>query len=923
MPKSSLYEQPFRDAVIRAYADGTTCTWTALCAAVAPPGPGQTVHMGVYNYAKRLVERGVITTQTSPNGGTQTSPHIYNASALLPTDATLWHAVAPFMADEGLGAAAHKQVKDALRFALVVDRRGPDALRAACEAVPAAAMHGLPARVIALATADPAPISRTTAASHESAIRRLLRYAAARDLVPLVFPQFWGEDAWQEVRERYLGLAGVLGSARHQLGCHRTAWNSLHAATLRLFPENPPHPLAMTRAQALAVVDSEKAAGERARGDRELAVLRYLAREHGVGPLAGCAEGEEATALEDIYLRGADGSAASSSWDGMLLIVRHHGFPETWTEFLRYYHAYSTLSDEELEERGDEFPLRTAIRELKAETLLGRMLYIRGILGGALRALEDPTSGFAQRGLTVADLDPVTVLAHGQRDVMRLIRLWWEQRAKDTPEKVSHALSKGVVDFAITWGQLAFALYARSRHVRGQKLATTIKVGGEAEFDLLHEEAAQKTPDEQALYDAYLKALTTAAQMRRKRSKRSRKGGKNDNTIKDIAQLIEQVPPKFYADAIDAMHQEIEALDSAGKGDTHRAHVLVADAYAVGFMASTACRISEATHVRLDLQHTPAHQAKDAVAWLADDRKNGTPHEGKLRERWLPRWLRARYLERTRPYLMRSQYERQAQGAPDAEARAALLAQVQEHPWLLVNSRGTPYGHPWEIVTEDPHHPDNGVRPRVLDDDDEDALEAADEAAPVRDPRARWATELDAAKEWQRRKSILRGRFKTAVGRYAARAGWRVPTARYTLTPHGLRNVMGYIAFVRAGLEAAMHLLGDGPDAIRKAYSLTSQAHVDNSDYGDGDVLELPEAPRSPGKDPVTPPVPMAGAGDVAGWLAAVQQMAGLGLTGTNLDAAAQALRAQYGLPEEAPKATAVVAPASKTPRKGTLALVG
>ena len=113
---------------------------------------------------------------------------------------------------------------------------------------------------------------------------------------------------------------------------------------------------------------------------------------------------------------------------------------------------------------------------------------------------------------------------------------------------------------------------------------------------------------------------------------------------------------------------------------------------------------------------------------------------------------------------------------------------------------------------------------------------------------------------------------------------------------------MGYVAFVNDGLEAAMHLLGDGPDAIRKAYSLTSQKHVDNSDYGDPDKVGIP---RGPQPAPMAVRVPRvttqaAPAGDMQAYLAELDTLTAkaerFGFPEAAVSAAVEGLMAKYGI---------------------------
>lgn len=182
--------------------------------------------------------------------------------------------------------------------------------------------------------------------------------------------------------------------------------------------------------------------------------------------------------------------------------------------------------------------------------------------------------------------------------------------------------------------------------------------------------------------------------------------------------------------------------------------------------------------MRLDVQFDTTNRAKRQIRLRPQDRKNGTEHTVLVQPAFVPDDLLEFYLTRTRPWL----------AARWEEDPAAHAKQVHRQ-FLLVSTSGRPYG----CVEED-------------------------ELGGNRDGMA-----------FKLRTNQAGRRFTAQMAQLARKLGLPVARGKYMAGPHTVRASCGYGVFLRQGLQAAAHYLGDTESTARDAYSAIDGEHVDSS----------------------------------------------------------------------------------------------
>lgn len=765
-------EKTLRAAIIRAWTDRRPCTQAALAIACTAAGEDLTQRQ-VGIYFTRWAERGLCETQVASNGR-QGAAFIFNWTGDDIDAMTLRDLAEPVLVQAD-GAPCMdeyaRKVRTALRYALGVDEIGTDAaLLEACADVGARELHELPQRAYEEALERS---SKRNAENCRSAVRRLMREAAEAGRVGVVLEKTWPEDAWTAARDRYFGAA--VGTLSQRMRAYRCYWNHLAEGANELNLAKSPAEL--TPAIVDQVCDRHWEQGRTYLRNQIRTMLKWVAREHGEGPYAGYVHQPGATWTHNGWrnpgrLLGEGGRAGTGNWEALLDQVDAAGFSHEWRDFLAWYGEFVTLPFAEVERRFDRFPTRPPRWGLKRSTVVKRIIDIRTILYQAPAVL----------GKKPTEISPLELLGPAHRPFVAHLRTWWAERAKDPTDGVSSPNSDGLEKLVLSYALLAYALHLRLRHDRSAAPRQA------ADHRLLIQAGAQLTATEGELFEAYRAAEANAKEIEAARMRESNAHG--DNTVRDLPRLIRTTPASFWIALLDEMLREVQAqVEFSADGhvlairakNAHTFWKFVADAYYHGWLISTGMRISETGHVRLDLQYSPQLRGgKLREAHLrAIDRKetqNTLPHETAIRDRYVPRWLEALYLERARPFFMREW--------PELKDRP-----IQEHPWLFVDARGRPYGCPEE---------------------------AADGSG--RDP-LQFATRL----------GHLRKRWQARCAHVAVAIDRVFPAMPREAVNHAVRIGMGYQIRQELGLTAAANYLGDKEESVEGVYAGVSGRLVDAS----------------------------------------------------------------------------------------------
>lgn len=527
---------------------------------------------------------------------------------------------------------------------------------------PIETLRDLPSRVAAKvrsrATLGEAPSK--LASNYQAVVRAALRYAASSGRVPLWFPLTGGRTVWLTYRDMIFGCPDreLTQDERSQ----RYTWHMFAKFGEQTHPGLDPRDYTMAQLHE-TLVAMVQAGKFHARGWAVWA-MRRLGEVHGLGPYAAYFQqhGGNLTACgrpNAGYILAKDGSSASDGdIDKLVEVVLDNGYPAEWEEFLRWYHGYSTLSDEEIERDPARYPDRLQKRHLAHSTWVKRAGAFRAWLFQASRAT----------GLSVEKLTPAAVFGTHYRQILSATKDWWQARAE--AGEVSSGSSDGLVSIVKASGMIALALYERLVHQRGQRCQFAGPFAG-------LEPVATETHEESQLRKAYAHARTVLDRFEKERAA-SASGGQY-TTIKDIRRIVQVTPHTHWIKILDAMHAEIEKRLASKRRDTNKTHRLIRDAVIHGLFISTGCRKGELCHVRLDIHYTPSHRNSGVMELRAVDRKNKKKHVVAVHTRYLPTWLMDLYLGSTRPYLM-------------GQHRVECGKDPVRHQHLLVMNSGVAFG---------------------------------------------------------------------------------------------------------------------------------------------------------------------------------------------------------------------------------------
>ncbi len=762
-------------------------------------------------YLDALGRQGVYVSQRARCGGKAQgagrlgSPQCFNWSAVAPQEATLRSVVEPFLADSAVATHRKHALRSALRFGLELPVKCADnVLLFACEAVGADQLYALPGRVHDAARARPVPLSPQTAQNHRAAIRGALRYAAERRLVPVVFPQIWSDDAWEQDKERWFPLTPD-GPTAGRVLVWRSAWTLFAQTFAVMHPELPNEFASVTREIAEAVITRMQVKdGRYARGYQARAALRHLAARYGVGPFV---EPSPVDAFlvptpsgprPALFLRASNGVAGDGNWDAFFALLAEHQLPAELTEFLHWYREYVTLPGMEIITRKDKFPPRRERTRLDENTLNERITALRAFLGAALYQLK-PASDAPPMGLSLdpATLTPEVLFGVRFASILGAMVAWWNARAALLPlGAIGKSGSGAFRQMVIGLGMVALALYERLRHQRRLQIATEGTASGMERVDWRGEEEAQKTSAEAAAWEAYRDAGRMADALAghakgRNKGKRKKRG----NDFKNLRRIVQNTPPSYWIDLLRSMLERTRKAKRDREDHGYDYHNNVLNAFLLGVLISTGCRIEELCHVRLDIQGSEL-RTKRIIRLRAIDRKNGKDHEVLLQSEYVPDDLLSEYLDRSRPWFVAGKPAEEgrvvARRAGHGKAAPRKRAPVKPHPWLFVSTSGREFGCREE-------HPDGTGRRKTA---------------------------------FKRRCAQAGSRFKVQMSAAAREANMVLPGNRYEFGPHSVRGSCGYGVFLEygdRGVQKAAHYLGDEEDTVRDAYSSINGIHVDSS----------------------------------------------------------------------------------------------
>ena len=794
-----------RAAVIEAFVKGEIPTQCTLAATA-----GVRSHATVGTRLQLWAQQGKVETQRARNGA-GVSPFSFNFTGRPIGDVTLATALEAFFAAPASDVPGYlrRAVRTAVRHALGLGRKCSDrVLLAAAATVDATRLHSFPEQVYEAVVADPGlRHDAETASQRRADVRRFLRWSAERDLIPMVFPRLRDVDAWEGALEEYLPTKLQAESTGEEhpipLGARnhfRVYWRQLKDALVAVYGETDPlleRPLEipLEYTEAACTYYFERGEESSAVGIRRM--LSSLARLMKVGPYLS--RPNRAT----IYLKGAPGVPVTT-YNGFLDCLDHNGLHPSMREFFEWYGEYSTASRRELQrartrEGAPRFPPRRVIHKLKGRTMLRRTVVARMFAGVAIHRC----------GLDPATLTPEVLFGTHAEVVAAELENYWIERAK--AGVIKDEASAGLWQTLIGAAQIAQVLYRKMRFEAGARVFTEQVEGSASERSarsgkawrqaMRTEEAAAKTPEQEAVWDAYVTLNTMGSQI--EEEVKENNAGNSANTQVNIREVWRATPASWYLGLLDYLLKELRRLRHAGRRNTPRYHELCWTAYVLAWQITTGMRRGEMSHIRLDIQYAPHHRQARIVLLRKKDRKNSRGHECRIWESILPDWLEAEYLKHTRPYLMGGDAER--------------------HNWLFVNADGESFG-----CTEE------------------------DEKGDGRDDVAHNARLSRFATLWRRR-----------VVRAARRARLKIPANRRYVSPHRVRGVIGFLVYKVWGLDRAADYLGDRPNSIVSVYMEMAGEHVqlgravELAMFGqehqrvaqttpDEDIVLLPVAPATP-----------------------------------------------------------------------------
>jgi len=747
-------------------------------------------------FLRRLRKRGIYTAQRAAYGSKgnemvaerSTSPHTFNWSAMPSEGFTLADVAHAYLCapTDVVNDNAKSAFRSSMRVLLDLPTKCPDSsILSAGKRHKVERLYFLPEQVYTLATAEPNGLSPHTASNHRAALRAAMRFCAMRDLVSMVFPTIWPDDPWTEGENRYWPLSNS-GRTPFNLLTFRTAYRAYRDGCCALFGAEV-LPEVITAAQVSEVVRFvQYTQGRLQIGYNVSRALRDIAVRFNEGPLAGAAE-QRAVAP---YLRGPNGESGEGSLSSFLSLLKSHEVPVQTRAFVRWYARYVTMSPLDIL-RSDRFPPRRSNQQLKAVTLQARISALRLMLGVAITRL----------GFSAASLTPDVLFGTEFKRIIGEIERWWLDRAATLPVGYpGSAKAGGVRQHVINLGQLALTCYELERFRTGQLVANRQIKNGER-IDVREEQFAEMSLSARRYWDAYRHASHVAdALAGNAKGTKGKRGMDRINEMRDLKRMFRTTPPAWWISMLNALVAEVREAKRTGKCESMDYHNLVLNTFTLGAYISTGFRDGELCHVRFDIQFAPDLRARRESTLRPIDRKNGKEHTARLHAEYVPDDILEEYLESSRPFFMARR------------AKSMAKDPASDHPFLLVNTEGQPYG----CVEED------------LDGRGRDEM----------------ALKGRVGRHGQR--------FRQQFLRIAARLGMAVTGNRYEFSPHPIRNVCGYAIYHLLGETAAANYLGDEPAQVLKSYAAVDGLMV-NSAAMTGMVVDEALAAKRSKKSADTP----------------------------------------------------------------------
>ena len=826
---SPLYSQ-IEAAAIDAFLEGTPYTQRALATRIAAiTGEDvQALARRLPAFLKRLEKRGHYVSQPSAFGSKVgqatelTSPRGFNWSRLPFDCEILREGTAAFLSAEDIDPNRKAAARSALRLVLELPTKcADDVILDGCSRIAPEELYDLATRAHDCALAR--GLSKQTAKNHRTAIRSVLRHAMDGRFIPIVFPPFRPDSHWTELQNEYLPLV-PLGRTDHFVLTMRSTWTNLEETARLLFGdeiqfEDLTREMAEQIVTHLLLTERRRAVGYNVRR-----LCRHLSEQHKTGPFVGETELDRfsvstpAGPRPTLYLRGPNGEAADSDWDGLCGILTTLGFAESLVDFLKWYRRYVTLPS--LDILSDpEFPPRRQRHMISDKTSFERLTALRAILGAAVYQLETGPDEGEHVGLQLPPREVTPDLVFGERfpELLQAILDWWNARAEHLPDDaIGKGTSGSLRQTVINLGMFAFGHYERLRHKRKLRSATRKTPSGMEVVDALAEEGTEKTAAETAAWDAYVYANQLADALTDLSKDRKGRSRKRANEFRDIRRILKHTPPEYWIRLQEGMINLFRDAKSKGEDTSYAYHSLILNAVTLGLLISTGCRIEELCLVRLDIQFSRSDRT---IILRAMDRKNGTPHTVLIHEAFLPDDLLDEYLERSRPWFIAGMPKPHSGGRKERKKKRA---PVRPHKFLLVSTSGRPYATIGE----------------------------------TRDGKNRDEAEL------KRRANQAGQRFQNQMARVARSLEMKVPNTKYEFGPHSVRGACGYGMFLVYDEKAAAQYLGDTIETVRDAYSAIDGAHVDSSSLVGFQVG--PARPASTASAPPTVPAAPAAPSDYA-----------------------------------------------------------
>ncbi len=774
--RSGIYPA-LKSAVIDHWCGGLASTQRSLTETMGDilKSPADDLARQLTPYLRRLRDRGIYIAQRAAAGSKgdemsaerATSPHTFNWSALSPEDATLATVAEAYLcaSSDMVKENAKSAFRSAMRVLLDLPTKCPDSLIfSAATRHKVGRLYFLPEQLYARATAEPLGLSTHTASNHRAALRAAMRFAAKRDLVPMVFPTIWPTDAWSEGENRYWPMS-ITGRTPNKSLTFRTAYRAYRDGCRALFGDEV-QPEAITADQVTEVVRYVKyTQGRLMIGYNVSRALRDIAARFGEGPLASAERNDRIAP----YLRGPNGESGEGSPDSFVALLQHYDVPRETREFVLWYSRYVSIDSLTLLRNPGEFPPRRSNQQIKRVTLQSRISALRLLIGVAIHHLNMPANS----------LTPEVLFGDAFIPIVGALERWWLERAATLPQgSPGSAKAGGVRQHVINLGQWALACYELERFRTGQLVASREIKNGER-IDVRTEQLAAMSIKERRFWNSYRHAsLLADALAGHAKGVRSSRGLRRVNEMRNIRRMFRSTPPSWWISILDALIGEVREAKKRKECTSMVYHQLVLNTFTLGAYISTGFRDGELCTVRLDLQFSPEAQLLREITLRPIDRKNGKTHTARLHAEYVPDDILTEYLRSTRPYFM----SRLKKSRPKHSA-------LVDHPFLLVNTEGVPYG----CVEED------------------------------RDGRGRdeMAFKARVGKHGQR--------FRQQFLRIAAELEMPVPSHSYEFGLHPIRNVCGYGIFHLLGETAAANYLGDEPGQVLKSYAAIDGLMVDST----------------------------------------------------------------------------------------------